>query len=130
MIQANIDKLKIVPCKCGSYAPRNFNMQDGHFHWSDTDAETFTHFKLRGQWYILPSKFARALLSLIEVEDGMSISGAMHRPKPVRIERTLTSFFALLRRMGLSEEQIATQFPPEQVSRMKGRVFNKLVKGK
>lgn len=129
VLQANIDKLGLVPCeKCSQYdEPENW--EDCENHWPERGPRDYTHFLIDKKWYVVPQKYTVPLLSMIPVEMGITLTGSMNYPQPSRIN-SLTNLFALLRRQGLTDEDLHKVFPPKQVSRMKGRVFNKLVKGK
>ena len=141
MLKSNTDKMALVPCEnCGTFDDTDWDHDtdkwigpancDEDMHWVAMRPAHFTHFSIKGKWHVVPAKFVKPLLSLVEIDAALCINGAMAAPEPIRIERTLTSFFSFLRRQGISEEQMATQFPKEQVGRMKGRVFKKLVKGR
>lgn len=85
----------------------------------------FNYFKIGGDWFVIKQMYVEALLSLIEVEDVMTIYGAMEEPSPTRIT-TQTSLIALLKKKNIPDEEIDKFF---DVSRMRGRVLNKLIKG-
>lgn len=126
VLQSNIDKLGLVACEdCGTF---EYTLKCDT-HYPEIAPESFTHFLIQGKWYVLPQKFTSPLLSLVAVETAMSIQGAMCIPVPKRVTN-LTEFFSLLRKAGVSEEQMTKCFPVDQVSRMKGRVFKHLVKGR
>lgn len=139
ILASNLSKMELEPCrKCGGYdvdydkdgnyiSPPGCNEED---HWVPLGPQTYNHFQIKGKWYVCPRKWVIPLLTLVEIENAMNIQGTMHRPYPTRINRSLTSLFSLMRKCGVTDEQIATQFPSQQVNRMKGRVFQRLVKGK
>ncbi len=131
VLQSNIDKLQLKPCeKCNGFDEWGVGESDEcEDHWSRLDPREYTHFSIRGKWYVLPQRFVAPLLSLIEVDSALQIQGAMYKPAPTRIGN-LTNLLALLRKSGISDEQLQKVFPPEQIKRMSGRVLRKLVKGR
>ncbi len=139
MMKSNLDKMAIEPCKsCGSH-DAGFN-EDGTYngpdncdensHWVRRPADRFNYFLIKGQWVTLPSKFVEPMLGLIDIEMALEVAGAIFAPKPLKVGRSLTDFFSFLSRQGVTPDQLVKEFPPEQVRRMKGRVFGRLVKGK
>jgi hypothetical protein len=86
----------------------------------------FNYFKVDGQWLIIRGQDVEKFLSIIEVQDAMSIQGAMADPKPTRLS-TQTDLIAFLRKKGIPEEKIAEHY---HMNLMRGRVFKKLVNGK
>lgn len=129
MIQSNIDKLGLLPCrKCGLWE-EHIDECVCSDHWIEECPERYTHFRIKGQWYVPRQRFIRPLLTLIEVEDAMAICGRLDDPEPERIEN-LTDIFALARKNGCTEEQLKKVYPPDQVERMRGRTLKRLVKNR
>lgn len=99
---------------------------DPENHWPELPATKYNYFSLDNEWYIIKSKDVETFLSLIEVDEAMCIAGAMQLPLPTRID-TQTEMIALLKKKGVTDEALSKFF---DVSRMRGRVLKRLVKGK
>lgn len=127
LLQSNIAKLGLDPCaKCGSY---NSWVEECESHWPKLTPSNYTHFCLRGQWYVVPQKYTDKLLSILEVDAAMQIHGAMYKPRPTRIQN-LTDLMSLCRKMGATDDEMDQVFLTGQVNRMRSRVFKKLVRGR
>jgi hypothetical protein len=132
ILPKNLEKLNLKGCPhCGSFETseeaeetcmKKFPKQ---WHWPELPASHYNYFKIDSVWYIVKRKDVDAFLSLIEVEEAVFIQGAMHSPKPIRLDNQ-TQLIALLQKKGVAQEQLSKHF---RMSHMRGRVFKQLVKG-
>ena len=130
MLPSNITKLKLLPCKvCKGWNYTLYDTDECEDHWVERHPNHYTHFLIRGQWYISRQRFIVSLLSLVEVDDAMAICGRLDDPAPTRID-SLTDLLTLARKYGCTEEQLKEVFPSKQVERMRGRVFKRIVRSK
>jgi len=124
--QHNIDTLQLLPCEaCNVYE----DAPPCEDHWPVESINAYTHFLIDDTWYTCPYKYKAYVGALLTIEDGMNICGRLDYPKPSKI-KNLTDLLTLCLKQGVTDDTLIKYFPEEQIKRMKGRVFKKLVKGK
>lgn len=132
ILPKNLERIEIIGCsQCGVVTSSKEDTQKctstyGRYHWPRQTMKSYNYFKIDDDWYIVKGKNVEAFLSLIEVQEAVSIQGAMSYPKPTRLD-TQTELIALLQKKGVADEELSKYF---QMSRMRGRVFKQLVNGK
>lgn len=131
ILPKNLERVEIIGCRhCGvaTYTDddqRKCRSASGNYHWPQRTMESYNYFKVDKEWYIVKGRNVEAFLSLIEVEEAVSIQGAMQHPKPTRLD-TQTELIAMLQKKGVTDEELSKHF---RMSHMRGRVFKQLIKG-